>query len=113
VKLLFDENLSFRLVERLLAEYPGSTHVELIGLRGASDQSVWQYARDNNFILISKDDDFRNLCLVRGAPPKVVWMNLGNAATDQIADLLKRRRADIELFSGSAEESLLILYADA
>jgi len=112
VKLLFDENLSFRLIDRLAAEYPGSSHVELVGLRGESDQAIWRYARDNHFIVTSKDDDFRNLCLVYGAPPKVVWLNLGNASTAQIADLLKKRRIDLEQFSASADDALLVLRAE-
>lgn len=109
MKLLFDENLSFRLVDRLRADYPGAMHVDQAGLRGMSDHRVWQYARENGYTLVSKDDDFRNLCFVHGAPPKVVWLNLGNAPTSRIAELLTKRKSEVEAFVAESEGSLFIL----
>ncbi|PHX99993.1 MAG: hypothetical protein CK529_07875 [Rhodospirillaceae bacterium] len=84
MKLLFGENLSFKLAVRLNVEYLYSSYVRLVGLRGASDQKIWQYARDNGFILISKDDDFRDFSLVHGAPPKVILLTVGNDGTQHI-----------------------------
>lgn len=81
MKLLFDENLSRKLVALLSAEYPGSVHVRDAGLRGAPDERIWDYARDQNCIVVSKDDDFRQRGFVEGAPPKVVWLQVGNAGT--------------------------------
>jgi predicted nuclease of predicted toxin-antitoxin system len=66
VKLLFDENLSDKLVEFLGAEYPGSLHVRSVGLRGAEDAAIWSYARDHDFVVVSKDNDFRQLSFVNG-----------------------------------------------
>ena len=83
MKLLFDENLSPKLISRLQAEYPGSSHVEFEGLSSRPDLTIWQHAREKTFSLVSKDDDFRSLSLVRGAPPKVIWLNLGNASTNE------------------------------
>ncbi|MGH8138395.1 MAG: DUF5615 family PIN-like protein [Steroidobacteraceae bacterium] len=64
MKLLFDENLSSKLVGRLQAEYPDSSHVELEGLRSTPDQQIWTYARDRAFAVVSKDDDFSSLSLL-------------------------------------------------
>lgn len=109
MKLLFDENLSPKLVGRLNAEYPDSSHVELAGLRSSPDRSIWEYAREQGFALVSKDDDFRSLSLVHGAPPKVIWLSLGNASTSDIAKVLADHRADMESFAAAAEESLLVI----
>jgi predicted nuclease of predicted toxin-antitoxin system len=55
-------------------------------MRGATDQAIWSFARDHGFTLVSKDDDFRSLALVRGAPPKVAWQQIGNTPTWKVAD---------------------------
>ena len=90
-KLLFDENLSFRLVELLAEPFPGSTHVNDAGLHGCPDGDVWTYAAVHGFVLVSKDNDFRQLSFLRGAPPKVVWLRVGNAPTKAVVDLLHSR----------------------
>jgi predicted nuclease of predicted toxin-antitoxin system len=109
VKLLFDENLSPRLVQRLDAIYPGSMHVEFIGLRGQPDQALWDYAGFHGFTLVSKDNDFRQLSFLKGAPPKVIWLSVGNAGTDAIAKLLEDGITEIALFHTNTDESLLVL----
>lgn len=78
MKLLLDENLSRRLVPFLQASYPQSTHVVLIGMEHADDRILWQYAKQNDFVLVSRDADFYDLGLVHGAPPKLVWLKTGN-----------------------------------
>jgi len=72
VKLLLDENLSGRLVARLSRAYPGTQHVEAVGLRGKTDREVWDYAAAHDFVIASKDNDFRQLSFLYGAPPKVL-----------------------------------------
>jgi predicted nuclease of predicted toxin-antitoxin system len=53
----------------------------MLGLASATDQEIWAYAREQDFTVISKDNDFRSLSLVNGAPPKVIWLRIGNAST--------------------------------
>lgn len=81
MRLLFDQNLSFRLVEQVAEAFPGSSQVRLLGLDQASDRTLWQYARDNDYVLVTKDSDFHELCVLHGPPPKVVWLKIGNAST--------------------------------
>jgi predicted nuclease of predicted toxin-antitoxin system len=88
VKLLFDENLSRHLAGRLASEFPDSAHVSGVGLQRATDGEVWQYARDHEFVLVSKDSDFNDLAFIHGSPPKVIWLRVGNASTDDIEELL-------------------------
>ena len=60
-------------------------------------------------MIVTKDDDFRQLSFLRGAPPKVVWLVVGNAGTERIAELLEDRRKVIETFATNADEALLLL----
>jgi predicted nuclease of predicted toxin-antitoxin system len=109
VKLLFDENLSHRLVGSLTDEFPASAHVRDIGLRGAADAQIWNHAHANGFVIISKDTDFRERSYVEGFPPKVIWLDVGTAGTVAIAELLRRERQRMERFETDRETSLLIL----
>ena len=109
MKLLFDENLSPRLVELLGSEYPGSNHVRAVGLSGASDAPIWTYAQEHGFTIVSKDDDFRQRSFLEGAPPKIVWLQVGNAGTATIADLLLDQAATLRAFESEPESALLIV----
>jgi predicted nuclease of predicted toxin-antitoxin system len=111
VKLLFDENLSPRLVGELASDWPGSAHLEQLGMRGASDAAIWGHARDGNFIIVSKDDDFRSLALVRGPPPKVIWLQIGNAPTATVVTLMRANASLLRTFSLDPTEALLSLQA--
>lgn len=109
MKLLFDENLSFRLVSKLADVYPGSTHVREIGLLGASDGRIWTYAAEHGFLLTSKDTDFYQRSLTYGAPPKVIWLRIGNAQTAAIATLLRERYVAVRRFTEESEATFLPL----
>jgi predicted nuclease of predicted toxin-antitoxin system len=109
VKFLFDENLSPRLVSILAPYWPDSVHVETAGLRGATDETIWRFARDHDFAILSKDDDFASLALVRGAPPKVIWLQIGNAPTSRVVEALKDKALILESFSLDPAEALLTL----
>ena len=68
LKLLLDQNLSFRLLDKLEAAYPGSTQVKFVGLDQADDLTVWQFAKDNGFTIVTKDSDFHEFSLIYGSP---------------------------------------------
>ena len=78
MKLLLDENLSRRLIPFLLHDYPGSSHVCLMGLESASDVEVWHVAKNQDFVIVTRDADFEELSLVWGQPPKVIWLKITN-----------------------------------
>jgi len=109
LSLLFDENLSPRLIRRLEAAYPQSEHVELVGLKGPSDLALWEYAAGRGATLVSKDNDFRQLSFLKGHPPKVIWLSVGNAGTEAIAELLAMHRESVQAFLSDPEASLLVL----
>ena len=109
MSLLFDQNLSRRLVGLLAAEYPGSEHVEGAGLLGADDLTVWQYAAAHGLMVVSKDSDFRHLALWHGPPPKVIWLRVGNGPTLAVAAMLSVRLADVQGFAADPALALLVL----
>lgn len=109
MKLLFDENLSRRLVRLLAAEFPDSAHPDLLEIRGATDSKLWDLAQQEDFIIVSKDNDFRQRIFLSGPPPKVIWLSVGNAGTDVIAGLLRENQTAIHQFGEDAEDGLLIL----
>ncbi|MDD1610950.1 MAG: DUF5615 family PIN-like protein [Methylococcaceae bacterium] len=94
MKLLFDENLSPKMVAALADIFPDSVHVDRIGLGGGSDDEVWRYAKDNGFMLVSKDSDFYEKSILYGHPPKVIWIRRGNCTNRQI-QLLLRNKLDV------------------
>jgi len=85
LKLLLDQNLSRRLLPELVALFPDSSHVQLEGLESASDVVVWQFALEHGFSIVTKDVDFLELQLIRGFPPKLVWLNCGNVPNMEVA----------------------------
>ena len=109
MRLLFDENLSFRLVDLLAAEFPGSAHVEQAIGRSRPDAEVWRHAVANGYAIVSKDNDFRQRAFLSGPPPKVVWLDVSNAGTEQIAALLQSRAAEVNQFGESTQDALLVL----
>lgn len=109
MKALLDQNLSFRLVEVLLPRFPGSCHVRDVGLTDEDDERIWALAQTGGFVIVTKDNDFLARALVRGHPPQVIQICLGNASTREIADLLRARMDDIERFVGENAESVFLL----
>jgi predicted nuclease of predicted toxin-antitoxin system len=109
VKLLLDENLSPRLADLLRDVFPDLWHVQSVGLQDHPDQEIWEYARDRGMMILSKDNDFRQLSFLHGPPPKVAWLAVGNAGTPVIAAFIRAQSKVIRDFSASEDEGLLVL----
>ena len=108
MRVLLDQNLSWRLLDSLRRRFPESAHVSAVGLGDAPDSEVWEYAKANGFAICSKDSDFRQMSFLWGSPPKVVWLDVGNARTDEIATLLQSELDAVSRLDAS-EESLLVI----
>jgi predicted nuclease of predicted toxin-antitoxin system len=109
MRLLFNQNLSPRLVGSLSDVYPGSSHVSLVGLDRASDAEVFNYALDNGYALVSKDVDFVELAQAHSPSPKVVWLRLGNCTTSEIEDTLRARQEAVAALESDPEARVLAL----
>ena len=98
MKLLFDHNLSYRLVNRLHDLFPEALHVSMIGLQKAPDLTVWSYAQSNGYTIVTKDSDFNDLGFLCGFPPKIVWLRLGNCSTKDIEIAIRAQATLIQDF---------------
>jgi predicted nuclease of predicted toxin-antitoxin system len=96
LRLLFDQNLSPRLVEQLSDAFPDSSHVSFAGLERAADEAVFAYALQEGYAVVSKDSDFAEMAQLRRSFPKVVWLRLGNRTTREIEAALRAHRQAIE-----------------
>ncbi len=109
MRLLFDHNLSPRLIDLLADLFPESSHVYLLGLERADDEEVWIYARENGYTIVSKDADFGELAVLRRKPPGIIWIRLGNCKTEQVERLLRSHSEQIRAFEGDLDASILTL----
>ncbi|MEP7135251.1 MAG: DUF5615 family PIN-like protein [Chloroflexota bacterium] len=108
--LLFDQNISPRLVEHLADIYPGSVHVSTLGLGNAMDSEIWQYAHDHDYMIVTKDADFSELGVVKGFPPKVIWIRRGNCSTQEIEAILRDNYEVIKTLDNDDETGILTLF---
>jgi predicted nuclease of predicted toxin-antitoxin system len=113
VKLLFDHHLSPSLVERLAELFPGSQHVWNLDLHSVPDETVWLYAREHGYTVVSKDADFSEISMQLGYPPKLVWLQIENWSTDQVEELIRSQSARILELPASANRGILVLFKKA
>src|SRR5688572_30714946 len=99
MKLLFDHHLSHKLVKRLNDLFPGSQQTRLLGMSTADDRQIWEYAKQHDFMVVSLDLDFYDLSVLRGHPPKLIWLRCGNASVSAIEQLLRNNLRRIEAFA--------------
>lgn len=109
MKLLLDENLSDRIVYRIIDLYPSSEHVKTLALTNTDDSIIWEYAKANNFVIVSKDSDFHQRSLLYGHPPKFIYLQVGNCPTSKIVQILRENCDTIIQFGDRKSESILVL----
>ena len=110
MRLLFDQNLSPYLSERLSDVYPNSKHVMDEGLERALDADIWEYAKQEDLTIVTKDADFSEWSLLRGFPPNVVWIRRGNCSTQDIEQLLRTNEEVLENLYASDESGVVELH---
>ena len=109
MKLLFDANLSPKLVDRLAGLFPGSVHVFDTGLaRFTSDEVIWEFARANGFAIVTADSDFLELAKTRRAPPKVIWLENCNYRTAKVEELMRRNAVLIAELERSTRSTMIV-----
>jgi predicted nuclease of predicted toxin-antitoxin system len=109
MKILLDQNLSFKLCSKLRDIFPEIIHTTEVLLETATDEEVWLYAKLNSCLLISKDSDFIEKAVIKGHPPKIIWIKAGNCSTDKIELLLRKNQRLIEDFIADKENSVLTI----
>lgn len=110
MKLLFDQNLSHRLVDITRDLFPNSSHVKFHGLSEENDLVMYNFAKEQGFTIVTQDSDLYDIALVKGVPPRIVWIRSGNSSTLHIADLLKNNAVTIRHFITDTSKICLELF---
>jgi len=110
MKLLFDQNLSRKLVVRLQDLYPNSSHVQLHKLAEVTDTEVWNFAKENGFYIVTQDVDFSERSRLYGSPPKIIWLRCGNVPTNQVEFILRSGIEAIQELENNGTLDCLELY---
>ena len=113
MKLLFDQNISFRVLRLIEDIFPEADQIHQLGLKDKSDREIWEYARQNNYTIVTFDGDFYDFSLVWGHPPKIIWLRVANHVTAEVAEALRAHQETITLFSQDAELACLEIIKNA
>ena len=105
MKLLFDQNISFKIIEKLADNYPNCKQVREIGLENKPDLAIWQYAKNHNYTIVTFDSDFYEIANLKGHPPKIIWLRTGNTTTENIARVLTDKLLLITDFVNNEENT--------
>ena len=98
MKLLFDQNISFRILKKVLDIYPKSKQVRELCLENATDIEIYNFSKKNHFTIITFDADFFDLSILKGHPPKIIWIRTGNTTTKYLANILRAKKDIINDF---------------
>jgi len=98
VKLLFDQNISFRVVQQINNIFQEAKHVKDFELQFASDQQIWAFAKANEFSIVTFDSDFYDLTTLKGHPPKIIWLRIGNTSSLNLAIVITKHQLIIHSF---------------
>jgi len=108
MKLLFDQNISYRIVRLLQKTFPGCKHVKEMELDNMQDSEIWEFAKTNDFAIVTSDADFYDLAVIKGIPPKVIWVRTGNTSTLNISRLMIENRDQIEGFCNKKNQNVCL-----
>ena len=112
MRLLFDQNISYRVVKQLKAMFPDALGVRECGLFTADDTQIWEYARQNSFIIVTFDKDIPIIGSVRGFPPKIIWLRTGNLTNQAIVTLFTDHSDEFDAFIQNEQMGCLMIYPD-
>jgi predicted nuclease of predicted toxin-antitoxin system len=110
MKLLFDHNLSPKLVNLLADLFPESIHVYILGMDRSIDYEVWAYAQSHGFTIVTRDSDYNEILILRGFPPKIIWIRRGNCSTGEVEAILRSHLQDIQALNNDSTLGILTLY---
>ncbi len=109
MKLLFDQNISPKILKNLPPELNDSQQVRFVGLEDSADYEIFQFARTNDYGLVTFDSDFVDLNTLHGTPPKIIWLNTGNLTTKNISQLIMTNIQTIRKYLETESDDILEL----
>ena len=99
MKLLFDQNISYKVAKRLKVSYPDCAQIRELGLENRSDREIWEFSKNEGFTIVSFDSDFYDLVTLYGHPPKIIWLRTGNTRTE--SGNVRKGKGRLEAGTGS------------
>ena len=112
MKLLLDANLSWKLIKKLEPFFDAVFHSKDIdATQPATDSVIWEFSKQNGYTIVSKDDDFEKLAILKKSPPKVIFLKVYNANTSAVAEILINNRPEIEAFCKSDTNHILEIFS--
>ena len=113
MNLLFDQNISPKIIKQIEGNFPGAKQVRHLGLENASDLEIFEYAKRHGFAVVTFDSDFVDLNVIRGFPPKIIWLKTGNLTTKSVTELIYKNMVVIQSFLQSEEDEILEIIQNA
>ncbi len=112
MKVLIDQNISFRLVERLQnALSVDFIHLKSVNLADAPDIPIYLYAQNENFdAIMTMDNDFINIQSMLGTPPKLIWLRVGNCSTAALSLIINHKLLQIHAFLQEKDNDILEIW---
>lgn len=110
MKLLFDESISYRIINKVKDLFPDSLHISKAGFLGKKDKQIWDFAQQENYTIVTLDEDFNELSLLYGSPPKVIWVHQNNLTTNELVEFLTEKYEQITSFLQDPELNCLELF---
>ncbi len=110
MKLLLDENISYHVVQSIESHFSGSIHVAKLNAESREDHWIFDYAAKNDFAIVTFDEDFYDLQLLKGYPPKIIWLRFGNSSNLKVISKLLESRETIESFLSNPDSGILEIY---
>ena len=98
MRLLFDQNISYRIISKIKNNFSDAAQVKQLGIENYSDIEIWEFAKKNEYTIVTFDSDFFDYANIKGHPPKIIWLRLGNSKTDLLAEFINTRHAIISDF---------------
>ena len=105
MKLLFDQNISFRIISKISLNFPEAKQVIQLGIENYSDIEILEFAKENKYTIITFDADFYDLSTLKEFPPKIIWLRFGNTKTEFIANKINSRYSLFKDFINAREYS--------
>ena len=110
MRILFDQNLSHRLLTALEDLFPDSLHVRLQGQAEADDLTIWNYAKEDNLVIVTQDSDYSDWNKLRGAPPKIIWLRCGNASVDLVHTKIRNAAGRIQMLESDPDVEVVEIW---
>jgi predicted nuclease of predicted toxin-antitoxin system len=110
VKLLFDENISYKICRRLDNLFPNSQHINTLNLERSQDIQIWEFAKRENFVIVTQDSDFNDIVALKNFPPYVIWLRTGNARVSEIEYVLRHNYSRIIEIIESGKQGIIEIY---